>query len=42
VHAYGRAQGAMRLLEPVLGLGIKREFRQQYRRLKELLEAEAR
>jgi uncharacterized protein YndB with AHSA1/START domain len=42
VHAYGRARGAMRLLEPVLGLGIKREFRQQYRRLKELLEAETR
>ena len=40
VHAYGRARGAMRLLEPLLSLGIKREFRGQYRRLKEILEAE--
>ena len=42
VHAFGHARGAMRLLEPLLTLGIKREFRRQYRRLKELLEGEPR
>jgi uncharacterized protein YndB with AHSA1/START domain len=41
MHAHGHAQGAMRLLEPVLRLGIKREFRKQYGRLKELVEAGA-
>jgi uncharacterized protein YndB with AHSA1/START domain len=40
MHAYGRANGALRLLEPLLTLGLKREFRGQYRRLKELVEAE--
>jgi hypothetical protein len=38
VHAYGRAQGAMRLLEPLLSVGLKREFRGQYGRMKEILE----
>jgi uncharacterized protein YndB with AHSA1/START domain len=41
MHAHGHARGAMRLLEPILKLGIKREFRNQYRRLKELVEAGA-
>lgn len=41
MHAYGRARGAMRLLEPLLTLGLKREFRGQYRRLKGLVEAGA-
>ena len=41
MHAHGRAPGAMRLLEPLLTLGLKREFRDQYRRLKELVEAGA-
>jgi uncharacterized protein YndB with AHSA1/START domain len=41
MHAYGRAQGAMRLLQPLLTIGLKREFRAQYRRLKRLVEAEA-
>jgi uncharacterized protein YndB with AHSA1/START domain len=39
MHAHGHARGAMRMAEPVLKLGIKREFRKQYRRLKELVEA---
>jgi uncharacterized protein YndB with AHSA1/START domain len=38
VHAFGRANGALRLLQPLLTLGLKREFRSQYRRLKELVE----
>ena len=41
VHAHGRAGGAMRLLEPLLTLGLRREFRAQYTRLKELVEAGA-
>lgn len=38
LHAHGHARGAMRLLEPLLTVGLKREFRGQYRRLKGLLE----
>jgi uncharacterized protein YndB with AHSA1/START domain len=41
VHAHGRPRGPMRVLGPLLTLGLKREFRKQYRRLKELLEAGA-
>ena len=40
MHAYGHANGAMRLLQPLLTVGLKREFRRQYLRLKGLLEAE--
>jgi uncharacterized protein YndB with AHSA1/START domain len=40
MHAYGRANGAMRLLQPLLTIGLKREFRSQYLRLKKLVEAE--
>jgi len=40
MHAYGRASGVMRLLQPLLTVGLKREFRRQYLRLKELVEAE--
>jgi uncharacterized protein YndB with AHSA1/START domain len=39
VHGHGRASGVMRLLEPLLKVGLKREFRSQYRRLKDLLES---
>jgi uncharacterized protein YndB with AHSA1/START domain len=39
MHAYGQANGAMRLLQPLLTVGLKREFRRQYLRLKELVEA---
>jgi hypothetical protein len=40
VHAFGHANGALRLLQPVLTFGLKREFRSQYQRLKGLIEAE--
>ena len=40
MHAYGRANGALRLLQPLLTLGLKREFQGQYRRLKGLVEAQ--
>jgi uncharacterized protein YndB with AHSA1/START domain len=40
VHAFGHARGAMRLLGPVLNAGLKREFRGQYGRLKDLVEAQ--
>lgn len=39
MHAFGRASGAMRLLQPLLNVGLKREFRSQYGRLKEIVEA---
>jgi uncharacterized membrane protein len=39
MHAYGRANGALRLLQPLLTVGLKREFRGQYRRLKNMIEA---
>jgi uncharacterized protein YndB with AHSA1/START domain len=39
MHAFGRANGAMRLLQPLLNVGLKREFRSQYGRLKEIVEA---
>jgi uncharacterized protein YndB with AHSA1/START domain len=39
MHAYGQANGALRLLHPLLSVGLKREFRGQYRRLKDLVEA---
>ena len=38
MHAFGQAGGAMRLLQPLLNVGLKREFRSQYGRLKELVE----
>jgi uncharacterized protein YndB with AHSA1/START domain len=38
MHAFGQANGAMRLLQPLLNVGLKREFRSQYGRLKELVE----
>ena len=41
MHAFGRANGAMRLLEPLLSVGLKREFQGQYRRLKGLVETPA-
>jgi hypothetical protein len=40
MHAYGRANGALRPLQPLLTLALKREFRSQYRRLKGLVEAQ--
>jgi uncharacterized membrane protein len=40
MHAHGRANGALRLLQPLLTVGLKREFQSQYRRLKGLVEAE--
>jgi uncharacterized protein YndB with AHSA1/START domain len=40
MHAYGRANGALRLFQPLLAVGLKREFRSQYLRLKAILEAE--
>jgi uncharacterized membrane protein len=40
LHAYGRANGALRLLQPLLAVGLKREFRSQYLRLKGLVEGE--
>jgi uncharacterized membrane protein len=39
MHAHGKANGAMRLLQPLLTVGLKREFRSQYLRLKGLVEA---
>jgi uncharacterized protein YndB with AHSA1/START domain len=41
VHAHGSPRGAMRLLGPLLTVGLRREFRKQYRGLKELVEAGA-
>jgi uncharacterized protein YndB with AHSA1/START domain len=41
MHAFGHANGALRLLQPLLSIGLKREFQGQYRRLKGLVEAAA-
>lgn len=38
MHAFGQATGKMRLIQPLLNVGLKREFRSQYSRLKELVE----
>jgi hypothetical protein len=39
MHAHGQANGPMRLLQPLLTVGLKRAFRGQYLRLKRLVEA---
>jgi hypothetical protein len=39
VHVQGRPRGPLRLLGPLLTLSLKREFRRQYRRLKDFVEA---
>ena len=39
MHAFGQANGAMRLLQPLLNVGLTREFRSQYGRLKEIVES---
>ena len=38
LHAFGEARGAMRLLSPLLGIGLKREFAKQYAALRSALE----
>ncbi len=38
LHAFGEPRGAIRLLSPLLGIGLRREFTEQYAALSSALE----